>query len=419
MQSLNPGGISYELTSLDSTIEFIEMLVSQAATADFTVPVFVPAVEPKKETLVKPIKVLHVINGEHFSGAERVQQLLGKCLPEFNVSPTFACVKPGKFPELCGLNPDQVLQTPMRGRVDLRVVTELAKTVREQGFEILHAHTPRTALVTSMVSMRTGVPWCYHVHSPASRDSTRGMDNRINDWIERYSIRSCTQLLTVSKSLRREMLRLGVNRNKLTVVPNGVPMIDPIDPGQRLNSTSWRLGLIALMRPRKGVEIALEAMSQINRWGVNVELELIGGFETEEYQRHILGMIEQLNLSNCVKWTGFTKDIASAIRRLDALVLPSLFGEGMPMVVLEALAAAVPVVATKVEGTPEVIRHGVEGLLAEPRSSASLAENICHLISDRSIWAQMSSSAMARHRQFYSDRMMAMRVARVYHRTLR
>ena len=89
-----------------------------------------------------------------------------------------------------------------------------------------------------------------------------------------------------------------------------------------------------------------------------------------------MGMVEELNVQDVVEWTGFTSDVPEAIRRLDALVLPSLFGEGMPMVVLEALAAAVPVVATSVEGTPEVVRDGVEGLLAEPRSVESLVTKI-------------------------------------------
>jgi glycosyltransferase involved in cell wall biosynthesis len=383
---------------------------------DSSVPVFLAdgVLPANRSVTARTIKVLHVINGEHFSGAERVQQLLGKCLPEYGVQATFACVKPGKFPALCGLAESQVLPTPMRGRIDLRVVRELSRIVRSEHFEILHAHTPRTALVTSMVAMQTGVPWCYHVHSPTSRDSTRGMVNRINNWIERYSIGSCTRLLTVSKSLRREMLRLGVQRDRLTVVANGVPMIEPIDPGLRRDSANWRLGLIALMRPRKGVEVALEAMSQLNQTGLPVELELIGGFETDAYQRQILGMIEQLQLGNCVRWTGFTTDIATAIRRLDALVLPSLFGEGMPMVVLEALAAAVPVVATKVEGTPEVIRHGVEGLLAEPRSASSLAEQIQRLTSSRTAWANMSALALSRHRLHYTDQLMAKKVAEVY-----
>lgn len=362
--------------------------------------------------------VLHVINGEHFSGAERVQQLLGRRLSDLGFDARFACVKPDRFPELCGLNKKQIVETPMRGRFDLRVISKLTKYVRDNSVALLHAHTPRTAMITSLVAMRTGLPWVYHVHSPTSRDSTRGFVNRVNSWIERYSILNCDCLITVSASLATEMLRLGVAAKKLVTVPNGVPAIEPIDARARIQQKNWRLGIVALMRPRKGVEVALQAMQQLKAAGHAVTLELIGGFETGEYQRQIMGMVEELDVQDVVEWTGFTSDVPEAIRRLDALVLPSLFGEGMPMVVLEALAAAVPVVATSVEGTPEVVRDGVEGLLSEPRDVDSLVKKVEELISDRSRWIDMSDRALARHRDHFSDARMAEGVAAAYGRVL-
>ncbi len=362
--------------------------------------------------------VLHVINGEHFSGAERVQQLLGKRLGAFGIDARFACVKPDRFPELCGLSKKQIVETPMRGRLDLTVISKLTKYVRENFVTLLHAHTPRTAMITSLVALRTRLPWVYHVHSPTSRDSTHGLVNRVNSWIERYSIFNCDCLITVSASLAKEMLRLGVAEHRLVTVPNGVPAIDPINARARMNQRQWRLGIVALMRPRKGVEVALQAMARLKATGRSVTLELIGGFETPEYQRKIMAMVDELQIQDVVEWTGFTSDVPEAIRRLDALVLPSLFGEGMPMVVLEALAAAVPVVATSVEGTPEVVRDGVEGLLAEPRSVESLVNKIEELISDRSRWIEMSDRALARHRAFYSDASMAEGVATAYQRVL-
>lgn len=362
--------------------------------------------------------VLHVINGEHFSGAERVQQLLGKRLGEFGFDARFACVKPGRFPELCGLSKPQVVETPMRGRLDLRVISQLTSYVRENSVALLHAHTPRTAMITSLVALRTGVPWVYHVHSPTSRDSTRGWVNRMNSWIEGYSISNCDCLITVSASLAKEMQRLGVAQHQLVTVPNGVPPIEPIDSRARIERSNWRLGIVALMRPRKGVEVALQAMQRLKAAGRPVTLELIGGFETDTYQEQIMAMVEDLNVQDVVQWSGFTSDVPATIRKLDALVLPSLFGEGMPMVVLEALAAAVPVVATSVEGTPEVVRDGVEGVLAEPRSVDSLVAKIEKLISDRGRWIAMSDRALARHREHYSDQRMAQGVAAAYNRVL-
>lgn len=88
------------------------------------------------------------------------------------------------------------------------------------------------------------------------------------------------------------------------------------------------------------------------------------------------------------------------------------------MVVLEALAAGVPVVATQVEGTPEVIRDGVEGYLAQPQDAASLTEKILDLTHCRKEWQALSYNALVRHRGAFTDECMAQRVARVYTRTL-
>ena len=395
------------------------MSISQTSSSSFATPaVALPQVAPQQNPAERVGRVLHIINGEHFSGAERVQQLLGKRLGQFGVESHFACIKPGKFSEHCQLRKNQVSDFPMRGRWDMQVVKDLAAKVEQEQFDLLHAHTPRSAMIAALVARQTQLPWIYHVHSPTSRDSLRGIINRVNYWMERYAIRSCSQLITVSKSLRREMLKCGVPRQRLTVVPNGVPAIEPIVPSQRLQSKSWKIGLIAFMRPRKGIEVALDAIHRLKAKRLPIQLELIGGFETSAYETEILNKIEALELSEHVRWTGFTNDIPTAIRGLDALLLPSLFGEGMPMVVLEALAAGVPVVATRVEGTPEVIRDGVEGFLAEPRDAVSIGNKLEQLVSDRNRWATMSQQALARHRQCFSDENMARRVARVYRKVL-
>lgn len=394
------------------------MLIQSPGTAGFVSTNSVPVFGSVQTTGKSLVRVLHIINGEHFSGAERVQQLLGQRLESFGFEPLFACVKPGKFRSCANLRDYQVIDTPMRRRFDLQVVQQLVMTIRDCDIQLLHAHTPRTALVTSLAARRTGLPWVYHVHSPAARDSTRGFLNRLNTFVEQYAMRRCDLLMTVSKSLRREMLRQGVARARLAVVPNGVPKIEPIRPETRMGCKHWKLGMVALMRPRKGVEVALRAMQKLKRQGLSIELQLIGGFETGEYESQIIGLIDQLEIEDVVQKVGFTNDIPSVIRSLDGLLLPSLFGEGMPMVVLEAISAGVPVVATRVEGTPEVIRHGVEGYLAKPRDSSSFAEMVRLLTSDRKRWSEMSSNALERHRLHFSDLGMAERVANAYRKVL-
>lgn len=359
-------------------------------------------------------RVLHLINGEHFSGAERVQQGLGKCLPEYGVHASFVCLKPGKFPDMSGLDRDLVHSMAMRGRFDFGIVNRIAKLARDSQSDVLHAHTPRTAMIACRVSKQCGIPWVYHVHSPTARDSTRMCLNSINHWVERHSLGSADHIITVSKSLRREMISRGYSRHKVSCIANGVSIQDPIDPKERENCRTWTLGMVALIRPRKGIEVLLEALSLLGRDLDRVRLEVIGPFETREYESQVMDLVQRYGVSHAVRFHGFCKDVPAEMRKLDAMVLPSLFGEGMPMVVLEALACGVPVIATKVEGTPEVVRDGREGILAEPRDPYSLAESIRRFISSRIEWARMSEQAITRQRSCFSCLQMAERTARVY-----
>jgi glycosyltransferase involved in cell wall biosynthesis len=179
------------------------------------------------------------------------------------------------------------------------------------------------------------------------------------------------------------------------------------------------LGTIALFRPRKGMEVLLDALAKLRAQGSPVRLRAVGGFETPEYEREVKRLAEKLGLADSVEWTGFTEDVDGALAEMDVFVLPSLFGEGLPMVLLEAMAAGVPVVATRVEGVPEALRDHCEGLLAEPGDPCSLARAIRRVVHGEVDWQAMRSRAIRRHAEAFSDRSMAAGVADVYRRVLR
>jgi len=178
------------------------------------------------------------------------------------------------------------------------------------------------------------------------------------------------------------------------------------------------LGTMALFRPRKGMEVLLEALAQLRAQGLPVRLRAVGGFETPEYERQLKSLCGRLGLDDVVDWVGFVRHVDRELARMDLFVLPSLFGEGLPMVILEAMAAGVPVVATRVEGAPEAIREGRDGELAEPDNARSLAGAIARVVRGESDWASLRASALARHAEGFSDRKMAEGVAEVYDRVL-
>lgn len=364
------------------------------------------------------IKVLHVINGEHYAGAERVQDHLAACLGEHGFSLTFACVKPGQFDEARHFKAAPLVETPMRSRFDHRTARQIARLVEQGSFKIIHAHTPRSLMIARWASHKTKVPLVYHVHSPTSRDSTRRLHNWFNALMEKKNLRRAAQLICVSESLGRHMADQGFHRDRITVVPNGVPLPKE-KPFRSKPKETWNLGSVALMRPRKGIEVLLDATALLRERDLPVRLRLVGACESDEYEVSLREQVKRLKIEGVVDWIGFARDVSAELAKMDLFVLPSLFGEGLPMVVLEAMAAGLPVVATQVEGVPEAVRDGREGLLAAPNNAVDLADNISKIVVGEVDWNQLRQAAMARHAERFSDRSMAAGVARVYDRLLR
>lgn len=372
---------------------------------------------PGGDSASRTRRVWQVINGEHYSGAERVQDLLALRLPAFGYQPEFVCLRPNLFPRMRSSTETPLATLPMRGRWDLSPARRLADRLIREEVALLHAHTPRAALITARACKRAKVPWVYHVHSPAARDSTAGFKNRITALVERYCIRGAAAVITVSESLRRDMAAGGYDPARLHVVHNGVPVAETprsADPPRGC----WVLGTTALFRPRKGTEVLLQALARLRAWNLPVRLTAVGPFETTEYEAGLKRLAHELRLDSAVEWLGFRRDVAKQMRCMDLFVLPSLFGEGLPMVVLEAMSLGVPVIASSVEGIPEAIRDGHDGVLVPPRDPDALASAVARFIRGELNWSAMARSARSRQQECFSDLSMARGTARVYDRVL-
>lgn len=369
--------------------------------------------EPAKKLL----KVLHIVNGEYYSGAERVQDNLALVLPALGYEVGFVCVKPGRFPEARQSKKSPLYCAPMRSWWDFSPLAMIEATCRREEITLLHAHTPRTALLAARAGGRLRLPWVYHAHSPTLRDSERWAKNVVVAVAEWWAVRRADRVIAVSESLRRYWIRLGFSPHKVLTVPNGVPIRQTVAEREPPRG-NWVLGTVALFRPRKGMEVLLEAASHLVKRGHSLRLLAVGPFESSVYERHLKEQAKNLGLEHVVEWTGFIREIDPVLDQMDLFVLPSLFGEGMPMVVLEALAAGLPVVASAVEGIPEVIRDGQEGYLVPPGSPEALAAAIERFFTGQADWQAMRRSAMARQRECFSTESMARAVADVYRAVL-
>jgi glycosyltransferase involved in cell wall biosynthesis len=268
-------------------------------------------------------------------------------------------------------------------------------------------------MVASGAAKILGCPLVYHVHSPVGRDSKRTWANRLNTWSETRNLQQAARLICVSNSLRDYMRGLGHPEEKLRVVHNGVT-VSPLEAQVADRSVFWTLGMVALFRPRKGLEVLLEALKILAERNLPVRLKCVGGFESDSYELEVFNLAEKLNVGYLIDWIGFERNVRDRLKEMQIMVLPSQFGEGLPMVVLEAMAVGLPVIASKVEGIPEAIRDGQDGLLFTPNNPQELASQIQQLVKNRVLWAEISKSAWQRQRSEFSDRSMAARVASVY-----
>ena len=369
---------------------------------------------PSADRLVR--RVLHVINGEHYAGAERVQDHLAMTLPELGFEVGFACVKPDRFPQQRLSQGVPLYQAKLRSKFDVATAKSIAEIARIGGYDLLHAHTARSLMVTSIAARIVRRPFVYHVHSPTANDSTRRFSNRINAWIERICLTGVSGIICVSNSLGDYMRNHRWDPKLVHVVPNGVPAKKELPPRNDPQSR-WTIGTIALFRPRKGIEVLIDALAIVRSYGHDVRIRAVGCFETSEYETRVKAFATQRGVAEFIDWVGFKSDVDAEFQQMDLMVLPSLFGEGLPMVIIEAMAAGVPVIGTNVQGVPEVLTEG-HGVVAEAGCAASLSNCIRQFTQAEVNWQEMRTNAYRRQSEVYSDRSMARGVAQVYDRVL-
>lgn len=364
------------------------------------------------------IRVLHVISGEFYAGAERVQDLLALRLRELGFEIGFAYTKQGIFPKRRTSQEAPLYKVPMTSRADLSCGLKVGRIARREGYRLIHTHTPRTAMIGRIASLASGLPMVHHVHSPTARDSERMLLNRINAVVERLSLFGVARLIPVSRSLERYLLDQGWAAAMIRMVPNGVPTPSNFLPDRVAPEDEWVIGSLALFRPRKGIEVLIEAIANLRKRGRAVRLLAVGPFESPAYEAQIRGLTQCLGMGDAIEWAGFTSEVNRFLAKMDIFVLPSLYGEGMPMVMLEAMAMGVPVIATQVEGIPEVLSDGRTGLLVPPGDAAAIERSIEALMDGRLDWQALRAAAHDTQVSYYSDLSMARSVAAVYREVL-
>jgi glycosyltransferase involved in cell wall biosynthesis len=173
--------------------------------------------------------------------------------------------------------------------------------------------------------------------------------------------------------------------------------------GERSPDTSVRLLFVGVLAPIKGLQDLLKAFKLVAAELDNATLSIVGEPRTRTYLNELRKLTRQLNLEKRVEFRGYQPqtEVANYMRRAAVLVVPSL-SEGFPRIVLEGIAAGVPVVATNVGGIPELIADGVTGFLVEPGNHRMLADAIVRVIKNSSKATVIARQARARAVEVFS-----------------
>jgi glycosyltransferase involved in cell wall biosynthesis len=285
---------------------------------------------------------------------------------------------------------------------------QIAAIAREQRATVLHCHHYSPFVYGTLARWWQPLQMVFTEHGRAND----GPPSRKRLVANQLFARVPAHIYAVSQDLRRHMIAEGFPAGRVEVIYNGVD-VGAAPPAQRdapkkallgLAPTDLVVGAVGRLDPVKDVPTLLAAFREVAATLPNARLVLIGdGPERARVAR----LVADLELRDLVTLTGYRRDVRELLPALDMYVNTSVF-EGVSLTILEAMAAGLPVVATHVGGTPEVVVHGSTGLLVPPRAPAAVAEAIREVLCDprrRAAFGQAGRSRLEQH--FSIDRMVS------------
>jgi glycosyltransferase involved in cell wall biosynthesis len=300
-----------------------------------------------------------------------------------------------------------------KGFLGFQYIANFIKIIKSEKIDILHLNTLTSFCKYAGIAgflLRIPIVWFVRENPMISRSK------RLRFWLKMLS----SEIIFVDRDTREKLL--PDKKSHIEIIYNGVDLdiFRPfkstvlfdnfnVDAGNRL------IGYIGLITQRKGLEFLIKAFLLIKEKYNKCQLIIIGGYkkDDEAYFSMIMELIKELHLESDIFFTGELSDISYPINSLDIIVLPSL-EERCSRTLLESLAAAKAVVATKVGGTPEIIDDGINGILVEPENENQIADAVLRLLSNYELRDMMGKNARLKAEKFFDIRENTKRIRELY-----
>jgi len=299
----------------------------------------------------------------------------------------------------------EVEVVPERFRFDPRVPAELRARIVAFQPDLVQTHNVKSHFLYRAAGLRRRYPWIAFHHGYTATDLKMSAYNQLDRW----SLRGVERAVTVCGPFADQLARIGVPRARIRIRHNSVRMPAP-PPFETVRRLRQSLGIgdrervvlaVGRFSREKGHTDLIDAFALLRRSrGQGVRLLLVG--DGPERSR-IESAVRAGGLAGAVVFTGQVPDVQPFYALAAALAVPS-HSEGSPNVVLEAMAAGVPVVATAVGGVPELVNDGETGLLVAARTPSTLAAALDRVLSDEPLARRLAQQANARvGREFTAD----------------
>jgi len=303
------------------------------------------------------------------------------------------------------------------GPLSLRVVRQVAGHVGRSACDVLHTHDYKSNMLGGIAARRaqSAMAWVATVH--LHTDATSRL--QLYRAVDLFLLRLADRVVTVSREQRRLLLRRGIERQRLVLVPNVIDAeaLAPqaargpaVRPRLGVPDAAPMIGVFGRLARQKGIDVLLEAAGRVRALRPDCHFLVVGG---GPLRAELEARAARLGLGSSVRFLGYRTDVATLMAACDVIALPSR-AEGLPLALLEALALGRPVVAARVGGVPDVVRHERHGLLIQPGSATALAAAVLRLLDDPQLAARLAAAGRERVRRRHAPELAARRLASVY-----
>ena len=308
-----------------------------------------------------------------------------------------------------------ILHVPIQkepGWSDIAAAGRLRRYLRLDGpFDLIHCHSTKAGLIGRLGLLGHSTKRLYTPHMLFTMDpSQRRLITRAVGVLEATLSRACDAIIVVSGAEYEHAVALGIDPKKLCLIRNGVSLGHPISPNLDrlalrrswgLNESDVCIGFVGRLVPQKSPETMLRSFAALpGRVRATARLAMVGVGPLSGALRRLA---IDLGIDARVDWLG-ERDAKTLMSAFDILALTS-DSEGHPLVVLEAMARGLPIVATDVGGVSETVRHGVNGFVAPVRGVREIAAALETLATDEVLRARMGKASLDLVRNFSLDRM--------------